>query len=383
MKKVKPFKVPVKSIDKVLLCTKELTPSKGKSHKVQYLQEGKTVSGTTWAHWANKGTDLKVSGQANGFITHLRMRTDDNPKRSLVARDYNGTGTYAAWAAKQPGYMSFVQAVSSPGYVSLVDPRNLVGFIKSHANGLVKLGGDKWMPIFAVPNWSYDTFPAARRKNLEKKYTPKSLVDDVVASKPKIVSFKFEPAMDKSLKGYSRANIVIEVGSDFFDHLYNGPAGIRGQHFLDPVFADAGQRMRHYFIQQWLHQLAEYMDTLPGWQTHKGRLKATQVAWSILNDRAKIWQVEAEPDLGHGEQLNVKRWASFENTKPGDPVCDFLELDASMVQSWAMLGMDAPLKKQILIMGNWINDKFKFAPVSALPKRKRKRDKQVSYLGFS
>jgi hypothetical protein len=125
------------------------------------------------------------------------------------------------------------------------------------------------------------------------------------------------------------------------------------------------------------------MDTLPGWQTHKGRLKATQVAWSILNDRAKIWQVEAEPDLGHGEQLNVKRWASFENTKPGDPVCDFLELDASMVQSWAMLGMDAPLKKQILIMGNWINDKFKFAPVSALPKRKRKRDKQVSYLGFS
>lgn len=383
MKTKKPFKVPVKTIDKVLLCTKDLTPSKGKGHKVQYLSEGKTVNGISWAHWTNKGTDLKVSGQADGFITYLKVRTDDKTKKSLVARDYDGTGTYAAWAPKPPSYTTFVQAIGSPGYISIIEPQSHVGFVKSHQNGLVKLGADKWMPLFAVPNWSYAKFPAARRKNLEKKYTPKSLVDDVVASKPKIVSFKFEPATDKSLDGYSRANIIIDVGSDFFDHLYNGLAGIRGQHFLDPVFADAGQRMRHYFVMQWLQQLSSYMDSLPGWQTHEGRRKATRVAWSILNARAKMWQVEKEPDLGQGEQLNVTRWASYEKTEAGDPICDFLELDAGMVRSWVLLGSEAPLKKQIRIMGHWINKKFKFAPVSALPKRKRQRDKQVSYLGFS
>lgn len=383
MKTKKPFKVPVKTIDKVLLCTKALTPPKGKRHKVQYLQEGNTVNGTSWAHWANKGTDLKISGQADGFITYLKVRTDDKTKKSLIARDYNGTGTYAAWVPKPPSYMSFVQAISSPGYVGLVDPYSHTGFTKSHQSGLVKLADKKWMPLFAVPNWNYAGFPTARRKNLEKRYTPKSLVDDVVASKPKIVSFKFEAATDKSLDGYSRANIVIEVGTDFFDPLYNGPAGIRGQHFLDPVFADAGQRMRRYFVMQWLGQLSAYMDTLPGWQTHEGRLKATRVAWSILNERAKMWQVEQETDLGQGEQLNVTRWASYQNTNDGDPICDFLELDAGMVQSWVQLGKDAPLKKQIRIMGHWINKKLKYAPVSALPKRKRERDRQVSYLGFS
>lgn len=384
MVKEKPFKVPVKKIDNVVLCATGLTHAKGKSHDVQFVSQGKTVNGTTWARWADTGTPLKISGQANGFITHLKIQTSKKPRKTLTAHDYSGTGQFGAWGHDPQVFTTVAQNITTPGYIVLAQAKSSCCVAKAHQNGLVKLADlHQHLPISAVPVWSYKNFPASRRKNLEKKYTPQSLVDDLVAWKPKIISFDFEEATDGSLKGYSRANIVIDVGSDFFDQLYNGAAGIRGQHYLDPVFANAGERLRNYFVRQWLHQLASYMDTLPGWQTHKGRLRATRVAWSIMNERAKIWQVEEEPDLGQGEQLHIKRWASYQNTKAGDPICDFLELDAGMVQSWVQLGMDAPLKKQIRLMGHWINKKFKFAPASALPKRKRQRDKQVSYLGFS
>lgn len=376
--------VPITSISDVHLATDKLSASKNHSHRLQYMDVGQKSSGHTWAAWSKDGAMLTISGTPNGNLAVFSVQTEPagHSTKTLKAHDRPGLGQCAAWSGdKKSAVLAWPQTNGAGYFLFLASHRDLA-VVKTHQAGPVQLGPARPIPIFGLPTWDYSKFKT-RKANLEKPYTPASLVDEVVASKPKIVSCDFEQGDDSDLKPYRRARIILDVGYDLFDQLYNGRAGIRGQHFMDPVLPNAGRRQRQYFILQWLGQFQAYLQKQPGWNTHAKQLEANRMARSLLHKRAKMWQVEKEIGKGTGQQLHVPRWASYQNTQANDPICKFLELKSGYVNAWVSSGQLAPYKKQILLMGHWIDDQGNFAPVKFIPKKKRQRDRQVTYLGFS
>jgi hypothetical protein len=254
-----------------------------------------------------------------------------------------------------------------------------VGYLASNYNVLPRKALWYNQPVdkigfFFAPYWDYPGLPQKRQDLLGMSQCPLTLLNDLGGTNIALVSFLWEPGKTPETQGYHRPNFVVDVGGDMFDRLYNSPAGLRGQYFMQPVIDNCGDIFNAAVVAVLYAAVKAEID-------QGNPAEAAFIQKALLDKGAKAWMDEGQglPGSKGDIAFSVPRWQSFSAPGPNSPILDYLQINANAIHERVSYGAYAPARTQLRIMGAWIDANGNTKIVN----KKTTRSMQIAYLGFS